>query len=250
MAEDQVSEEELEPVEGGQESPAEGEETKSEGEEVIPEEVSEEEEVVPEEPDHDEKSRLGRRVKRMEDGFETLIGKIDNFLDIQKPQVQEEEIDEDMPLTYGDLNSYLDTREKSRVNEDRNYFDNYTTALVDLSKDLSDDVAKAVFKEHDEHYIKRANLDPNVAAHINFLEAKSAVLSKLLVSEPVKHNPLKGKRVDLPSGTSGGSRMKGKEDTSLGLDEETKSLIKELGLTEEQAKDALSEESSTLKVKE
>jgi len=258
MIGDHVSEEELETEElGEQESPAEGKE-EPEGEAAVLEkeeekalaEVSEEEEVIPEEPDNDGKSRLGRRVKKVEDSYDRLVGKMDAFLDAQKPQVQEEELDTDMPVTFGDLDSFIDKREKRKVKKDRDYFDTYAESLVNLSKDLPNDVAEEIFKEHDEHYTMRANLDPATAAHINFLEAKSVVLSRLVASEPVKRNPLKGKRVDLPSGTSGGSRMKGKDTKNLGLDEETKSLIKELGLTEEEAKTALGEDSPTLKTKE
>lgn len=252
-----VSEEELDAAideelvgAGTKDSPADNETAVEEDaapveEEVVEGEVAEEVQETPEEIEHKDKSRQGRKLKRVEDTVEKLADTFNRYIESQtKSEDEEEEIDREMPISFNDLDAALDRREAKTRKVEEDYVDEYTLALADLTRDMTDAEAESVLKEHDKSHYLKSHTDPKVAAEKNFAAARIAILEGKVAAKPTKVNPLTGKKVDVPSGVGGGTRVDS-SDTSKPLDDETLKLMKEMGLTAEEARDALEGEGST-----
>jgi hypothetical protein len=139
---------------------------------------------------HGESSRLGRKVKRMEDTFAEAMAKIEALTNaigrspMAQPEVVELESDE-MPeiiTTPEDVQKVIDIRDRKKTMEAQKertaYFGRFESHKSE-DPDLYDEVYQEMLKNHN---IKTTG-KPDIDADINYLKAKNAILSKKLATE-------------------------------------------------------------------
>lgn len=222
-------------------------------EEEIPQK---QEEVTPEKPeDNSERSRLGRKVAYME---ETMTNFMDEMRDVMKSKTIDTPVSED-PLDLGDtdelvtaaslknqLNTFYKAQKAQEIADAKAYKKDYTSSILELSKDLPEEEFNSVINSLDNSGNPRSSEDPRVAAQVNFLKARNAVLESK-IKEPV--NPIPGDVTHAPAGIGGAAAVKPAEESLPELTQEELDFIKRSGLTDEQVKEALSNKSDTLIMK-
>ena len=175
-------------------------EVQAEVPEVVPEVVPETE-VIPEETEipveteeqeaaklpHGESSRLGRKVKRIEDTFAEAMAKIDSLTNvisqtsIAKPV--EPDLDDEMPeiiTTPEDVQKVIDIRDRQRtqaVQKENTIYHNQFATHRNEDPEMYDEVYQEMLKNHNVKHTGK----PDIDADMNYLKAKNAVLSRKLV---------------------------------------------------------------------
>ena len=192
--------------------------------------------------EHSESSRLGRKVKWLEEQLEELkhakekevTPKLPSYEDLYADN--EEDEDDSTPLTRREMLKLLENREIKKKALDAEYVKNYTAQLVELSLDLDESEAEKVMEIFNAKYNSVSDKDPRIAAKMNFREAQVDYLTHKTV---VPTSPFdKRKQVNTPSGVSGGGEPPVPKGVTV--DAETLKLATDLGLTPEQATEALS----------
>lgn len=166
------------------------EETPETTEQVEPEEKEEPENEADKLP-HGESSRLGRKVKRIEDTFAEAMSKIDALTAaIGKSSIVTPvpEVDDEMPeiiTTSEDVQKVIDIRDRKKQMEAQRekdaYFGQFATHK---SEEMYDEVYQEMLKSHNVKVTGK----PEIDADINFLKAKNAILSRKL-AETAKPRP-------------------------------------------------------------
>lgn len=233
----------------------------------------EQKEVIPDEPvDNAERSRLGRRMKQMEEDFKTsqqlLLDEI-KALRGEKPQPQENAVPEN--VTYNDafIQSQLDMavekglipstiitpQDQVKVNNFISNLQNemgsqYSNKYLGVLKSPSlkgqtpDDIHAEVIAElqrYESPFNQRRYDNPVLDARLNYLEAKESILMKRL-SEGKPANVFKGKPKNAPAtGTSVSTKTATVTDELPALDETSMDFIKRSGMSVESVKNALKE---------
>lgn len=220
-------------------------------------------EPVPEEPtDNAERSRLGRRMKSLEDSLSQLLTKLDtipNQANAAQPQAN-------APAKYDD--SYMERELQAAIDQgiipdtiitpmDQLRVDNYRAQVeekrsleyqrgyIDVLKGfggntdnaLHDEIVAELFRV-ESPYNQRRYGDPAVDAHLNYLEAKAAILEGKMTT-PTSKNVFKGKQGTAPTGNHVSTTVQPGEDAAMKLDEVSLQFIKSQGMSEESVRNAL-----------
>jgi hypothetical protein len=230
----------------GEGSPAESEkvETKVEGEvklDVQP--------TIPE--DQAERTRLGRRVKKVEESLDTILHKLDQIGQVRMPSQQQVDTTDSGELpefvsTPADVERVLDVRDRKRQSAIELYQTNYAKAIGKMENEIEDPkLAEEVITEifsNPQAFNKILSENPSFDAEVNFNKAMASVLRKKL-AVPLKPKPnVKGETPIAPTGTTVGSTSKGAVEAPIELDEFAKEFVKATGMSPESVKTALSGE--------
>jgi hypothetical protein len=245
------------------------EEVQEEKQEAAPKE-SQEPEELPEEPaDNAERSRLGRRLKQMEETQKQLLDEIKSLIGGQPQQPQQQQVPEnvtyddrfvqsqiDAAVERGEIPSTIVTpQDQLVVNRfigglqqqiGNQYARQYLGTLTSpkLKGDTPDDIHAEVVTElqrvESPFNLRRYN-NPALDAQMNYLEAKNAILLKKFTEKP--ESVFKGKPKDAPAtGTSVSTRTAAVNNDLPELDAASQDFIKRTGMSPESVRNALKNE--------
>src|SRR3972149_3260591 len=145
--------------------------------------------------DHAEKTRLGRKVKKLEEGmvtkaeFSQLKNNLDSFMTKPAEQVKAEQFD--MPeyvATPDDVEKVIQVREARQRNEQETYQKAYVSQMVSMS--TGNEQHDEVVKEMMANFNIRRTGNPQIDAELNYAKAQAAVLSR----GATKTVPVKGEK--------------------------------------------------------
>ena len=140
---------------------------------------------------HGESSRLGRKVKRMEDTFAEAMAKLDALTEaIGKTSIVAAPVEDEMPeiiATPDDVQKVIDIRDRQRAQQAQKektaYFNRFKSHQSE-DPELYADIYEEMLKNHNEKNTGR----PEIDADINYLKAKNAIFSRKL-AEAAKPKP-------------------------------------------------------------
>lgn len=204
--------------------------------EKSPEELAAEEE-------HKERSRLGRKLAKVEEELLEQRKQTNELMELLRtqftPRPQEEKPDiPEYITTPQELEQYLDYREKQKFQKQQNYHQSYAKTVFGF-KPNDPDIHAEILKEMDANFRAIPTGEPAIDARINYSDAKAAYFAKLNASRKVngKEVPLAGGKLEVPTGLSGGSRVVTKEATPPKLDsvaQEYVDYLKSKGMKQEE----------------
>lgn len=192
-------------------------------------------------PDHQEKSRLGRRLKRMEAQFSTLMQRLEGLQSTPAVTEKEEDLpDQDEFVRASDIPKIMERLTEKKQAEQSKYENDYLYATVSLGADenISTELQDAIFDKMQSEFNTRITGNPKVDAELNYRKAMTSVLAKQ-ASTP--KNPLKGGKpneaigVGAPTQTPSAPASK-----KVKLDPYAAEFAKSVGMTEEEVSAALS----------
>ncbi len=215
-------------------------------------EVKVEPEVRKELPsDQEERTRLGRHLKRLEERLdrdklerENLSQKFDEVISrFDRPARNEVSLEEDNePVsTVADVRriSRADRRqeEEERTRDQGQYEQKYVGALRSLERE-NPTLHQEIFKEMMTNFNVRRSNDPSLDADLNYTKAKSAVLAKKISASSPKPNVAGGK-VTASTDLSIESRDIAPGAKEIKLDEFAESFRKSSGMSDESVRQAV-----------
>lgn len=208
---------------------------------------------IPEEPaDNAERSKLGRRLK----GVEETINKIASFIEQQAqerqlqqfatPPVQQPTPQEEIPeyiTTPAELEKYLAYRDGQKQRAETAYQGNYLKNCQAMSR-LDPDLSQDIFNEMVANFNTKHTGNAVVDSQLNWAQAKSSVLAKKLAAKanPEPSERFQGTKTALPTGVSATTRTQPPKQTLPKLDEAALEFIKSTGMSDESVRAALSGE--------
>lgn len=254
--EQEHSEEEAESVEEETEEleAEEGEET-----EALEAGEEEEEEAQPEPSDNAERSKLGRKVKYMEDSLNGIKESIDERMDRmeklfsqgQQQERHEEQFeddeDEEVVLTKKEMREQMQQLMKEQQTQETNsqvqYEKGYLSTIKQLgSEEESEEEFNDIYDEMMANFNKKHSDNPEMDAEKNWLRATKSVLKKQAAKPIKKENPLKGRKPKSPLGKGGGDTTPDTSPTTPKLDDVAAEFIRKTKMSDEAVADALSGE--------
>jgi|GEM_PF-2733110 hypothetical protein len=204
-------------------------------------------------PEHGEMSRLGRKVARMENLFETIAQNMvtkDDILKLKESPALPEEEDISDITNREELDKYFDKRfetkleaRERRIREEREkaktrYEDDYLGTMKHVLSGLDQTIARDVYKEmvyNDEFNIKHSN-DAKVDVARNFSKAYEFVLSKKKVSSPFDSN----REPSVPSGVTPSTVITNTQAKQVPkLEDDAYEFAKSTGMSDEDIIEAL-----------
>lgn len=226
---------------------AEALEDTKEAAEDLKENLEDAEKKLEEEEDNVEKTRLGRKVKLLQEQFGELNSKIDQLLALQtkvseKPleDLNDFETDLEIPLSKSDLEKLLpeilEKNEKKKTETKQNYERVFVTEVLNnLGKNLSEKHHKEVEEILLNNYNQIITGDPKIDALINFTKAERdwAALGKGSKKIPLKQDTPPEHDKDLDGEKIETSSLLNK------LDPAAREYAEKLGLSNQDIKKAL-----------
>ncbi len=244
----------------------------TEGEQVEQTEQEPPQDEQHEEPtDNAERSRLGRRLKSLEDGLNKLLARFETPTPTPQQQEQVAQVPDNVTYDKSFMKSQIEAAIQSGripetivtpedqytvnefIGEVRNYMNKqFAVGYINMLKspslkgDTPDDIHAEVVAElqnvQSPFNLRRYD-NPKLDAQLNYLEAKNAVLTKRLATGTKPESVFKGKPKDSPpTGTSVSTRTTTVTDELPPLDEASQDFIKRTGMSVESVKSALKEE--------
>jgi hypothetical protein len=218
-------------------------------EELEREKIEDEDQEIEEPDDNAERSRLGRKVKYIEDSVgnlqSTLLEKMEYLQNLMYsrssaagPEASPEE-DDDGIYTRGDLRREITRMKTEEERANSTYNSAYSQVIGKLSSDLSEDEFSEIDREFRTSFNFRHSNDPTADAERNWYKAERAVLRKKLAA-PKREIPLKTEKPSAPLGGSGGTKVDTKKTSSIKLDAAAREFIRRTGMSEEKAMRILS----------
>ena len=238
-----------EKVEGKEEpTPPPPDDTKGEDEKDESELVKEGKKLD-EEDEHSEKSRLGRKFKRLEEDNQKLQEKLDrllNTLSKKEPVVEDEDEidDESTVITAKDVKKILEkheaNRSKRQIEDERkatevqqSYEKNYIKKILEFEDEPD---FKVIYDEMYKNYNVKITGNPEADAEINFERATAAFYKKARKEKKV---PVKGGK----PGSTGLESPGTKDEPSkkkIELDEFASEYVQRLGIPDDKVQEWLS----------
>lgn len=230
-------------------------------------------EVLPEEPaDNAERSRLGRRLKQMEETQKQLLDELHSLKGGQSQEVQAPVQQVPDNVTYNDqfiqgqieaavergelpativtpqdqlqVTRFMDGLQKQIGNQYANQYIgtlNSPALKGQTPDDIHAEVVAELYKVESPFNVRRYN-NPQLDAQMNYLEAKNAILMRKF-SEKKPENVFKGKPKDAPAtGTSVSTRTETISNDIPELDAASQDFIKRTGMSVDSVKNALKNE--------
>lgn len=193
--------------------------------------------------DHATKTRLGRKVKKLEEvmvtksEFNQLMTKLDSFMTRPVEQVSTEQKTE-MPeyvATPDDVEKVIQARENRIRSEQDTYQKAYVSQMVSMSQgnDAHDDIVKEMMT----NFNVRRTGNPQIDAELNYAKAQVAVMSK----QTTKTVPVKGEKA-IGTGVTVGVTNTQTKVTMPKLTPEAENFVaymKRQGMTDESIAEAL-----------
>lgn len=200
--------------------------------------------------EHKEKSKLGRRISKMEDALTSFMERTDLMLTPQvKPQKNPlDEMEDGDFVSVKDLKEFIrldrESRDTQSQAESQKYGKSYTKALDKIGAKMEDEelhlkVLKLVTDEGSIYNVRSAD-DPTAAAQINYYKALHSLGGK---GAPAKPN-LKGDKDVPPAGAA--TKTKAKATDDIEFDQDALDYIKRRGLTPEKAKELMKKRSGNI----
>jgi len=195
--------------------------------------------------DHAERSRLGRRVKRMEDYLDQVLSKLDSFTyqherSRDRTEIASEEIPE-VISTSADVNKVLDARERKIHQEQMEYEKKYlgkVTSFASENQEMHEDILGLMDKEWKVFGLRHSNL-PEYDAELNYLKAKAALLSRKMAQPKPKPN-VRGEKPPISTDLSMSSPQElSSSSHEIHLDDFAADYVKRIGMKDESVKEAL-----------
>ena len=197
--------------------------------------------------DNAERSRLGRKVKYLEDVIGRQQAQIDSFA-VKKSSEADEEFR--MPETREEFESIIqrigEKKEATRREDQTRYEASYvaTTHEIGSGEDaaLHNEIMTELQKPASPFNIRHSN-DAASDAERNYYKAKASILSEKVREASAKKppvNPLKGEPPKMAMGVSGASKVDAKTAPRRQLDEHALKFIKDEGLDDKFVEEALS----------
>lgn len=237
----------------GEEDPEE-----PEGEDLGGEEEEEEAVIPPEPSDNGERSKLGRKVKYIEDtvisfqeSFEEKMNRLEGLLVssnrrqvTDEPYGLEDDPDEEVIGTKAELkqflNDYNKETESTRQENQIKYERNYVQTIKRLGSEETEEDHKDIYDEMMSHFNVRHSNNPLVDAEKNYLKATRSVLKKRVAAPVEKKNPLKGNKPKAPLGAgSNNETMPKKIKPMPKFDAAAQDFMRKSGITPERAAEIL-----------
>jgi len=234
-------------------------------EEVVEEEVVEEvvEEEIPDEPeDNRERSELGRKVKeqgeQMASFMDTVTDAIEEIRTSVKPKAEEEELDDDYPLTmtakeYKALikeeiakagvltKGEVEAQKRQSKEYENGYMKKFDSLTADMPKEEKAEIKKE-FLDNKDINVKHSD-NPLIDAQLNFFRAQTNVLRKQVAAKAKPVNPL-DKNKDNPDQPLGGPLGTNNQEVKgakvIKLDPEAAKFAKASGMSDEEVQETLS----------
>jgi len=224
-----------------EELPESGEESElSESGEPEETELPAEPELPGEPEDNAERSKLGRKVQYLET---ELTRAIETINELKTPAVPvEEELDEDAPVTRGDIEKIIEKREAVKAQQVNAYSEMYNQDLVRLGLELEEKEHLAVLNAAEKIKNPSRTGNPTIDAQANFLKAQNSILKKQIKDNAKPKNPLDKNKDTEPENLGGGAETKTKTKSHRmpKLDESAKSFVKSMGWDSEKVNEVLS----------
>jgi len=221
-----------------QDTDNDSDEGEDESEETFEEETGEAEEVTAKpakakDEENAERSKLGRKVKSLED----TVTRLERLLELQEKtqavKTEEDDDDEDVFITKKDLPKYVESLEAKKEQTKLQYQQEYTREFAKIGGE--DDRFDEIWEEMLERHNTINTGSPVADAQINFYKAKAALAES---RKPV--NPVKGKAKQLKTKTNIPAQMKGKEPTPVKLDPVAAEYVRKMGIKQEFVQKTLS----------
>lgn len=184
--------------------------------------------------EHKTSSRLGRKVKNLED---RLAEAISNLEKSPEPKEELDFDDENASVSLKDVRTIIAKAKKDEEDTKVAYNNTYLQTAISLSESEEEEFANTVLDEMDANFNTLYSNDPARDAETNYLKAQNAVLRKS--QNKGKDNPLKGKKPKAALGVTGGDNNTQSTFKMPVLDEHAQDLIKHSDFTEQDIRDAL-----------
>jgi len=206
-------------------------------EEVLQEKTPEEEPIEPIDPI--ERTKFGRKIKRLEERMVTKddLAEIKSLLMSREKSEYEPEPEEDeMVSTVSDIEKYLSKREQRMFQQRQQYEQRYYQKLNSLEEDpeyegIADDIMKLVTDVNNMSYNRTYSnyTDPESDCEKNFMKAAMKILKGKATE---KTSVFKGKSPSTPAGVTTQSAPPQKPVKLPEFDELSKSYINRMGISE------------------
>jgi hypothetical protein len=213
--------------------------------EIVEEVVEEVQEEVDEEVSQPEKSRLGRRVKALDEKIDSLRTYLEQTITQRRepepaPRYDTQYEPEELPeyvATADDVIKVMEVRERQVQQQQMAYANAYDSTIQKMADpEFHNEVVQELMKNNNVRY-KPWTHNPAVDAEINYEKALAAVMrTKIKASKP---NVLGSN--SLPTGMGMASRPATKPVKTVKLDPISERFMVAAGLTREQAAEMLSE---------
>lgn len=184
--------------------------------------------------DNAERSRLGRKVKYLEETITSLTSQLETQTKLLQNLVEKmssretakEEDEEEVITTKKDVLRVLTEAEKKRMEEKARYENNYVKTFQSLILQEDDKIRSEIYKTWNDKYNVVFTGDPVRDAEIGYLKAKVDVLSRQTYRgrEETPYQPTKSSSSDY--------------NKKYSINSETAELAQYLGLTEDDIKAA------------
>lgn len=182
---------------------------------------------IDESTDQRDRSQLGRRVKRMEDNVNTLVSKLDIFIEgvgrTSTPNYQNYDEPEDEEFIRK-----MEKYERKKSDRQTNYEKNYITKVRQLGS--GDPDYKEVFDEMYANFNKVHSGDPDLDARLNWADARVSVLNKKI--SPNKPN-VRGERNTASTDLGVNATNDSIATSEVQLDEFAKEFVSRTGMKKE-----------------
>ena len=230
-----VEEEEEETVETAAEEEVEEkavEEEESEETEELQavEEETEEQAIEPEtkakDEENAERSRLGRKVKTLEDQLSRLVNLLETKETVKTEQLEEDDEEADAYITPENLPKYIERETKKREAEQVKYQQNYVANFSQIGKD--DDNFTDIWEEMLANHNTVVTGDPKADAQINYFKAKASIFEN---RKPV--NPVQGKSKTVKTKVNVPDKIQEKQPKPIKLDPIAAEFVKRQKLSTE-----------------
>ena len=244
---------EIEEEPKGETTPPSLEEDKGENEANKPELDAVKKEEVNESDEHSEKSRLGRKFKRLEEENQKLQEKLDLVLETfskkeKVPVVKDEDEDDiddnDTVITAKDVKKILEKHEAQRgkrQSEDERktteaqqvYEKGYIRKILEFEEEPD---FKVIYDEMFKNYNTKLTGNPETDAEINFERATAAFYKKARKEKKV---PVKGNPPDNPTGMDNPTTKHESTKKKIELDDIASEYVQRLGIPEDKVQEWL-----------
>ncbi len=214
--------------------------------------------------DHKERSRLGRRMKSLEDSIGQILERLsqpqqpapvqntatqpvdysDNYVIQRIAEAKERGIIPEIITTPEDqwaTNRYLAQIEQERTATLNNaYSQGYIRQLESnkgkVDESLHAEIIAELYKDNSPFNVRHSD-NPVADARINYAEAKAYILEQKATGNG--KNVFKGKQTNLATGVTATTRQKIQADELPPLDETAKEFVRMTGMSEESVRSAL-----------
>ena len=173
--------------------------------------------------DHKEKSKLGRKLKGMEDRYNLLLEEVER-LKSQGAKTSDEIEVPSVISSPDDIDKYLQAKSQKEHREKREYEGSYMKQINAL-KEMNDDLHEDIFAEMMANFNVRHSSNAFADARINYAEAKASILSKKFSSgeKLVPKRETSGKPPVTPA--AGSSRAASKVASLPKLDDDAQNFV-------------------------